>query len=100
MPNLERLTELQGKSSLSKAWFLNDSAPFVRASRPLGESRLALVPTAGRIATAVALGLTMAAPHGAPSSNGLPRGAPRPVVRIINGAFMLVRVSFLCHAGS
>jgi D-proline reductase (dithiol) PrdB len=47
MPRLDRLSELQRKSSLSHPCLLNDSAPFVRPTRPLGESRLALVTTAG-----------------------------------------------------
>jgi len=47
MPRLDRLSELQRKSSLAHPCLLNDSAPFVRPRRPLAESRLALVTTAG-----------------------------------------------------
>ena len=47
MPRLDRLSELQRKSSLAHPCLLNDSAPFTRLRRPLRESRLALVTTAG-----------------------------------------------------
>src|SRR5437764_5421720 len=47
MPRLDRLSELQRKSSLAHPCLLNDSAPFTRLRRPLSESRLALVTTAG-----------------------------------------------------
>src|SRR5690242_5267189 len=47
MPRLDRLPELQRKSSLAHPCLLNDSAPFTRLRRPLSESRLALVTTAG-----------------------------------------------------
>jgi D-proline reductase (dithiol) PrdB len=47
MPRLERLSELQRKTSLAHPCLLNDSTPFTRLSRPLAESRLALVTTAG-----------------------------------------------------
>jgi D-proline reductase (dithiol) PrdB len=47
MPRLDRLSELQRKSSLAHPCLLNDSAPFERLRRPLSESRLALVTTAG-----------------------------------------------------
>ena len=47
MPRLDRLSELQRKSSLAHPCLLNDSAPFARLRRPLSESRLALVTTAG-----------------------------------------------------
>ena len=47
MPRLDRLSELQRKSSLAHPCLLNDSAPFMRLRRPLSESRLALVTTAG-----------------------------------------------------
>lgn len=47
MPRLDRLSELQRKSSLAHPCLLNDSAPFVRPPRPLADSRLALVTTAG-----------------------------------------------------
>ena len=47
MPRLDRLSELQRKSSLAHPCLLNDTAPFTRLRRPLGESRLALVTTAG-----------------------------------------------------
>ena len=47
MPRLERLPELQRKSSLSHPCLLNDAAPFTRLRKPLNESRLALVTTAG-----------------------------------------------------
>jgi D-proline reductase (dithiol) PrdB len=47
MPRLDRLSELQRKSSLAHPCLLNDSAPFAQLRRPLSESRLALVTTAG-----------------------------------------------------
>jgi D-proline reductase (dithiol) PrdB len=47
MPRLDRLPELQRKSSLAHPCLLNDSAPFTRLRKPLIESRLALVTTAG-----------------------------------------------------
>ena|SRR5579864_4399313 len=47
MPRLDRLSELQRKSSLAHPCLLNDSAPFTRLQRPLSASRLALVTTAG-----------------------------------------------------
>jgi D-proline reductase (dithiol) PrdB len=47
MPRLDRLTELQRKSSLAHPCLVNDSAPFTRLQRPLSKSRLALVTTAG-----------------------------------------------------
>ena len=47
MPRLERLSELQRKSSLAHPCLLNDAAPFTRLRRPLSDSRLALVTTAG-----------------------------------------------------
>ena len=47
MPRLDRLSELQRKSSLAHPCLLNDSAPFTRPRRPLPQSRLALVTTAG-----------------------------------------------------
>jgi len=47
MPRLDRLSELQRKSSLAHPCLLNDSAPFASLRRPLSESRLALVTTAG-----------------------------------------------------
>ena len=47
MPRLDRLSELQRKSSLAHPCLLNDSAPFTKLRRPLRESRLALVTTAG-----------------------------------------------------
>ena len=47
MPRLDRLSELQRKSSLAHPCLLNDTAPFTRLRRPPGESRLALVTTAG-----------------------------------------------------
>ena len=47
MPRLDRLSELQRKSSLAHPCLLNDSAPFTRLRKPLSESRLALVTTAG-----------------------------------------------------
>jgi len=47
MPRLDRLSEIQRKSSLAHPCLLNDSAPFVRLVRPLGQCRLALVTTAG-----------------------------------------------------
>src|SRR5262249_44834388 len=47
MPRLDRLSELQRNSSLAHPCLLNDSAPFTRLHRPLSESRLALVTTAG-----------------------------------------------------
>ncbi len=47
MPRLDRLSELQRKSSLAHPCLLNDSAPFTRMGRPLSQSRLALVTTAG-----------------------------------------------------
>jgi D-proline reductase (dithiol) PrdB len=47
MPRLDRLADLQRKSALTHPCLLNDSAPFVRPGRPLAESRLALVTTAG-----------------------------------------------------
>jgi D-proline reductase (dithiol) PrdB len=47
MPRLERLSELQRKSSLAHPCLLNDSAPFTRPGKPLDRSRLALVTTAG-----------------------------------------------------
>src|SRR5215471_784908 len=47
MPRLDRLSELQRKSSFAHPCLLNDSAPFTRLQRPLSESRLALVTTAG-----------------------------------------------------
>lgn len=47
MPRLDRLSELQRKSSLAHPCLLNDSAPFTRMQRPLSDSRLALVTTAG-----------------------------------------------------
>jgi D-proline reductase (dithiol) PrdB len=47
MPRLERLPELQRKTSLAHPCLLNDSAPFARPRRPLSQSRLALVTTAG-----------------------------------------------------
>ena len=47
MPRLDRLTELQRKSSLAHPCLLNDLAPFTRLRRPLSHSRLALVTTAG-----------------------------------------------------
>jgi D-proline reductase (dithiol) PrdB len=47
MPRLDRLPELQRKSSLAHPCLLNDAAPWTRLTRPLSESRLALVTTAG-----------------------------------------------------
>jgi D-proline reductase (dithiol) PrdB len=47
MPRLDRLSELQRKSSLAHPCLLNDSAPFIVPSRPLAQSRVALVTTAG-----------------------------------------------------
>lgn len=47
MPRLDRLSELQRKSSLAHPCLLNDSAPFTRLLQPLSQSRLALVTTAG-----------------------------------------------------
>jgi len=47
MPRLDRLPEFQRKSSLAHPCLLNDSAPFTRLRRPLRESRVALVTTAG-----------------------------------------------------
>src|SRR5689334_23987191 len=47
MPRLDQLSELQRKTSLAHPCLLNDSAPFTRLHRPLSESRLALVTTAG-----------------------------------------------------
>ena len=47
MPRLERLPELQRKSSLAHPCLLNDSAPFTHLQRALSQSRLALVTTAG-----------------------------------------------------
>jgi D-proline reductase (dithiol) PrdB len=47
MPTLDRLSELQRKSSLAHPCLLNDSAPFTSVTKPLSESRLALVTTAG-----------------------------------------------------
>jgi|ERR1051326_627389 D-proline reductase (dithiol) PrdB len=47
MPRLDRLSELQRKSSVAHPCLLNDSAPFTQLRRPLRESRLALVTTAG-----------------------------------------------------
>ncbi len=47
MPRLDRLSELQRKSSLAHPCLLNDSAPFTRLRQPLSQSRLALVTTAG-----------------------------------------------------
>jgi len=47
MPRLDRLSELQRKSSLAHPCLLNDSAPYTRLPRPLSEARLALVTTAG-----------------------------------------------------
>jgi D-proline reductase (dithiol) PrdB len=47
MPRLDRLSELQRKSSLAHPCLLNDSAPFIRLGKPLSQSRLALVTTAG-----------------------------------------------------
>lgn len=47
MPRLDRLPELQRKSSLAHPCLLNDSAPFTHLQRPLSQSRLALVTTAG-----------------------------------------------------
>jgi D-proline reductase (dithiol) PrdB len=47
MPRLDRLSELQRKSSLAHPCLLNDSAPFTHLPRPLSDARLALVTTAG-----------------------------------------------------
>jgi D-proline reductase (dithiol) PrdB len=47
MPRLDRLSELQRKSSLAHPCLLNDTAPFTLPYKPLGDSRLALVTTAG-----------------------------------------------------
>jgi len=47
MPTLDRLSELQRKTSLAHPCLLYDSAPFTRLCKPLSESRLALVTTAG-----------------------------------------------------
>jgi D-proline reductase (dithiol) PrdB len=47
MPRLDRLPELQRKTSLAHPCLLNDSAPFTRPTRQLSESRVALVTTAG-----------------------------------------------------
>ena len=47
MPRLDRLSEIQRKSSLAHPCLLNDSAPFTRLRKPLSASRLALVTTAG-----------------------------------------------------
>ena len=47
MPRLDRLSELQRKSSLAHPCLLNDSAPFTRSRLPLSRSHLALVTTAG-----------------------------------------------------
>jgi D-proline reductase (dithiol) PrdB len=47
MPRLDRLSEIQRKSALAHACLLNDSAPYTRLPRPLTDSRLALVTTAG-----------------------------------------------------
>ena len=38
MPRLDRLSELQRKSSLAHPCLLNDSAPFTRPRRPLSQS--------------------------------------------------------------
>ncbi len=47
MPRLDRLPELQRKSSLAHPCLLNDSAPYTRLTRPLSKARVALVTTAG-----------------------------------------------------
>jgi D-proline reductase (dithiol) PrdB len=47
MPRLDRLPELQRKTSLAHPCLLNDLAPFVRPRHPLSGARLALVTTAG-----------------------------------------------------
>jgi D-proline reductase (dithiol) PrdB len=47
MPRLDRLPELQRKSSLAHPCLLNDSSPFTFLRQPLSQSRLALVTTAG-----------------------------------------------------
>ena len=47
MPTLDRLPELQRKSSLAHPCMLNDTAPFTRLAKPLSDSCLALVTTAG-----------------------------------------------------
>ena len=47
MPRLDRLSELQRKSSLAHPCLLNDAAPFTAMRRPLNEARVALVTTAG-----------------------------------------------------
>src|SRR5579864_612256 len=47
MPRLDRLSELQRRSSLAHPCLLNDTAPFAHLARSLSESRLALVTTAG-----------------------------------------------------
>src|SRR5215469_5435743 len=47
MPRLDRLSELQRKSSLAHPCLLNESGPFTRLRKSLSDSRLALVTTAG-----------------------------------------------------
>ena len=47
MPRLDRLSELQRRSSLAHPCLLNDTAPFTLPQKALSDSRLALVTTAG-----------------------------------------------------
>jgi D-proline reductase (dithiol) PrdB len=47
MPRLDRLPEIQRKTSLAHPCLLNDTAPCTPLSRPLRASRVALVTTAG-----------------------------------------------------
>ena len=43
MPRLDRLPELQRKSSLAHPCLLNDSSPFTFLRQPLSQSRLGLL---------------------------------------------------------
>lgn len=47
MPRLDRLPPVQRKSILTRPVEIYDDTPFTRPSRPLSQSRLALVTTAG-----------------------------------------------------
>ena len=47
MPRLDRLPEASRKAILALSRVVNDTAPFVRPSKPLAASRLAIVTTAG-----------------------------------------------------
>jgi D-proline reductase (dithiol) PrdB len=47
MPRLDRLSEMQRNSLLTHPCLLNDTAPWTRLTKPLAESTVAIVTTAG-----------------------------------------------------